>query len=147
MTYYHRVILYFDGASRNNPHGPAGCGWVLREMDRHGTDGDYIASGKRYLGYNVSNNQAEYEGLTEGLDYISDYIECDGLYIRGDAEIVVRQMMGEYEVRSPNIRPYYNDAQSSLARVCCDFYYFRHVSRCANWEADELANEAIGDYA
>lgn len=79
------------------------------------------------------------------MNYISNYVECDGLYIRGDAEIVIRQMNGEYQVRSPNVRPYYNEAQNSLGYVDYEFVYFRHVSRSDNWEADELANEAIDD--
>ena len=101
MVYYHRLILYFDGASRNNPRGPAGCGWVLYEMDRNGADSYEIASGSKYLGYDISNNQAEYEGLEAGLQYMIDNdIDCNGLYVRGDSEIVLKQLDGEYQVRS-----------------------------------------------
>lgn len=146
MVYYHRVILYFDGASRRNPHGPAGCGWVLYEMDYNGADSyNSIAEGREYLGYNVSNNQAEYQGLIEGLKYIRDYINCDMLYIRGDAEIVIRQMDGEYNVNSPNIRPYYYDAKEVLAEIDYSAISFRHVRRDKNWEADQLANQAINE--
>jgi len=108
--YYDRVVLYFDGASRNNPHGPAGCGWVLYEMDEHGTDGDCIDSDWSRLGYNISNNQAEYQGLIEGLTFIRDRIDCNAVYIRGDSEIVIRQMEGDYQVRSERILPYYKEA-------------------------------------
>ena len=144
MTYYHRVILYFDGASRHNPHGPAGCGWVLYEMDRHGAKDDHIAEDGVYLGHNVSNNQAEYEGLERGLQYVLDYINCDTLYVRGDSEIIIRQMTGEHQVRSPNIRGYYQDAKNVLDRLEyeCDVV-FRHIPRHDNWEADLLANNAI----
>lgn len=143
MAYYHRIILYFDGASRNNPRGPAGCGWTLYEMDSHGADSSSIAEGRDYLGYDRSNNQAEYQGLIEGLKYIRDNVDCYGLYIRGDAEIVIRQMDGDYQVRSHNIRPYYNEARDLLDQIDCQFYKFHHVSRSKNWEADSLANEAI----
>ena len=88
MGYYHRVVLYFDGASRHNPHGPAGCGWQLWEMDTNGALSTFIAEDGVYLGYNVSNNQAEYEGLTQGLEYIHSNIDCYGLYIRGDSEML-----------------------------------------------------------
>ena len=146
MSYYPRDILYFDGASRNNPRGPAGCGWILYEMDEYGTDGGFIADGSKYLGHDVSNNQAEYQGLIEGLEYVGDNIRCDNIYIRGDAEIVIRQMEGEYQVRSPNIRPYYDDAVSKLEYVKDSVTYgcnFRHIPRHKNGEADELANNAI----
>lgn len=144
MTFYHRIILYFDGASRNNPRGPAGCGWVLYAMNRHGADGSWIA--EDFLGYNVSNNQAEYQGLINGLAYIYDNISFNGLYIRGDSEIIIRQLEGEYQVRSPNIVPYYNEAMELLDYMPCQFYTFRHISRERNWEADQLANNAIDDY-
>ena len=85
-----RAILYFDGASRNNPRGPAGCGFRIVEMDCHGSDGDLIADGYDYLGYGWSNNEAEYKGFICGLQVIQD-IDVDRLYIRGDSEILVKQ--------------------------------------------------------
>lgn len=145
MSSYHRVILYFDGASRNNPRGPAGCGWVLYDMDRCGADNYVIAESAKYLGYEVSNNQAEYHGLIKGLKFIRDNIECDGLYIRGDSEVVINQMSGDYQVRSPNIRAYYNKANDILSQIDCEFYNFRHISRDKNWQADQLANDAIDE--
>ena len=146
MSYYNddRVILYFDGASRHNPQGPAGCGWVLYEMDSHGGDADWIAEEGYYLGYDVSNNQAEYQGLINGLRYIRNNFSCSGLYIRGDSEIVIRQLDGEYQVHSPNIRPYYDEAMELLNCIGCSFS-FRHIARERNWEADQLANDAIGN--
>ena len=146
MVWYDRVILKFDGASRHNPHGPAGCGWVLIEMDEFGAE-EYcnIATGNEYLGYNVSNNQAEYQGLINGLQYIQDYISCNKVYVRGDSEIIINQMLGDYKVNSRNIRPYFNEAkeiESQLQYEGMEIYY-RHISRAKNWEADELANRAI----
>ena len=143
MAYYHRVVLYFDGASRNNPHGPAGCGWALYNMDQRGADSFRIAYGREYLGYNVSNNQAEYEGLINGLTYIRKNMKCDGLYVRGDSEIVIRQMEGQYQVRSDKIRPYYNEAMNALKDIDCQFRSFRHINRSANWEADQLAKSVL----
>jgi ribonuclease HI len=146
MTYYHRVILYFDGASRHNPHGPAGCGWALYEMDRHGAVGGLVDEGSQYLGYNVSNNQAEYQGLEDGLDYVYENISCNGLYIRGDSEIVINQINGVYEVRSENVRPYYRAAMQSLRRCGCEYWSAKWVPRNENWRADNLANKAIDEY-
>ena len=140
--YYHRVVLYFDGASRHNPHGPAGCGWVLYEMNEHGTDDDHIAEDSAYLGYDVSNNQAEYEALDRGLRYVREYINCGTLYVRGDSEIIIKQMTGEYQVRSDKIIPYYNDTKNEYYGLDCNVI-FRHIPRHKNWYADQLANEAI----
>mmetsp|Transcript_12834 Transcript_12834/g.32339 ORF Transcript_12834/g.32339 Transcript_12834/m.32339 type:complete len:149 (+) Transcript_12834:1820-2266(+) len=144
--YYHRVIIYFDGASRNNPHGPAGCGWVMYEMDSHGADGGFIASGNQYLGYDVSNNQAEYGGLEKALRYmLEDGINCHGLYIRGDSQIVINQLDGIYEVRSNNIIPHFNQVGDLLDEIDCQFVKYTHICRSRNGYADSLANEAIDD--
>ena len=51
MTYYHRVILYFDGASRHNPHGPAGWLVVACEIAK-------IDEGSEYLGYSQCVKQS-----------------------------------------------------------------------------------------
>mmetsp|Transcript_12959 Transcript_12959/g.19743 ORF Transcript_12959/g.19743 Transcript_12959/m.19743 type:complete len:164 (+) Transcript_12959:212-703(+) len=144
MTYYHRLIINFDGASRRNPHGPAGCGWVIHEMNDNGSEGNFIAKGQKYLGHNISNNQAEYEGIEAALQYMVDNgIECYGLYIRGDSEVVINQLDGVYEVRSPNIRGYYNTVVNLLGCVSYHFVKYRHVERHMNDVADELANDAI----
>jgi len=146
MAHYHRIIVYFDGASRNNPRGPAGCGWVMYEMDDDGADSDFIASGKEYLGYNVSNNQAEYQGLYEALEYLVNYyVSCHGLYIRGDSQIVINQLDGIYQVRSDNIIGYYNDVQRLLGDIDFNFVKYTHIDRCRNDAADDLANNAIDE--
>ena len=144
MTSYGRLILCFDGASRNNPHGPAGCGWHLCEMDDNGGESDFVDEGSHYLGYDVSNNQSEYQGLIEGLNYmIYNYIQCEALYIRGDSEIVINQINGDYEVRSSRIWPCYEEAMERLNQVDCGWYRISHVPRGRNYRADQLANEAI----
>ena len=144
--HYHRLIIYFDGASRNNPRGPAGCGWIIYEMDSNGTDANGIARGRKYLRYNVSNNQAEYEGLEAALQFmIEENITCYGLYIRGDSEIVINQLDGFYQVRSGNIIPYYNACMANLQQIDKQFVKYTHVDRSRNCEADKLANDAI-DY-
>ena len=98
------------------------------------------------MGYEISSNQAEYQGLIDGLDYICDYeITCYKLYIRGDSLLVINQMEGIFKVNSSNIIPYYNEAKNSLEEIHADYHYFRHVPRHENWMADSLANEAIDD--
>ena len=145
FEYIHRIILEFDGASRNNPYGPAGCGFVVYEMDWDGSKGNLIHEENEYLGYNVSNNQAEYKGLINGLVLIYNYYNFRGLYIRGDSEIVIHQLNGNYAVGSPNISHLYEVAKQSIQNVDCMFVKIQHISRSLNYEADELANQAIYD--
>lgn len=147
VTRYDRLILYFDGAARSNPNGPAGAGWDLYEMDRHGTQAAWIKDGSIFLGWQVSNNQAEYQALASGLKYIKRNLICRGLYIRGDAEIVINQINGDYQVRSENIRPYYQKVMNLLESLeedgDIDYYRATWIPRMKNTEADRLANHAI----
>lgn len=116
----------------------------MYEMNHHGADGDYIASGRSYLGYNVSNNQAEYEGMEAALTYMIDNdISCYGLYIRGDSQIVINQLDGCYQVRSDNITGYYNAVVDKLDQIDKRFVKYTHVDRSRNTLADSLANDAI----
>lgn len=143
MTYVERAILYFDGASRNNPHGPAGCGFTIVEMDDNGADGRVIWDGYEYLGYNISNNQAEYYGLIKGLEYVRDELNLNCLYIRGDSEIVINQLNGVYQVRSERLIGLYNDTNQLLHNL--NDYRLKHVSRSMNSRSDYLANKAIDE--
>jgi ribonuclease HI len=133
MVYLRRAILYFDGASRNNPNGPSGCGFVVKEMDDDDDeDGRIVLKGYKYLGWNVSNNQAEYHGLWEGLKGIDAQLIVDELYIRGDSEIVIKQIGGTYQVRSGNIRPLYAEVMELLGSVPEENWLATHVSRSQN---------------
>ena len=146
MRHYHRMVIYFDGASKYNPKGPAGCGWVIYQMNKNGGDCNKIARGRRYLGYNISNNQAEYKGLEAALDYVIESgITCDGLYIRGDSQIVINQLDGLYKVRSPKIVSYNMACVLKLQQVNKTFVKYTHVIRNRNRVADALANDAIAN--
>ena len=144
---YDRLVIDFDGASKNNPRGPAGCGWLIYERCNYCQDDlSLIASGQRYLGDNVSNNQAEYRGLDAALEYLIDEsISCDELYIQGDSEIVLKQLEGNYQVRSQNIIPYYNQILDRLDSIQYNSITYKHIDRANNYAADQYANQAIID--
>jgi ribonuclease HI len=143
---FQEVFLYFDGASRNNPHGPAGCGWVVYVKLHNSATLKWGEKGT-YLGYEISNNQAEYKGLIEGLAFIRGNPSLTGSYLTifGDSEVAIGQMEYLYEVRSLNIQDYFNVAQSLIFELRSRFQHigFRHIPRERNREADQLANDAI----
>lgn len=137
---YNCLILAFDGASRYNPKGPAGCGFVVY----NGINGTRLSVGKKHLGMNVSNNQAEYKGLLHGLIHVRDTYSFNKLIVRGDSEIVIKQMLGQYAVRSPNISGLYNTTNSIYLDVARKAVVeFQRVDRSRNTVADRLANDAI----
>ena len=88
-------LLKFDGCSKGNP-GPSACGAVLYQNDIE------IWSGSKFLGYNETNNFAEYMGLIIGLNKAVE-LNIKELAVEGVSLIVIKQMNGQYKVRSSNI--------------------------------------------
>ncbi len=125
-----------DGGSRGNP-GPAGYGVRIERDD--GT----IVELKESLG-RATNNVAEYSGLIAALRWAAAN-GVSKLLIRADSELLVKQMRGEYRVKSPGLQPLYEQARA-LARQIGDVR-FEHVRREFNKDADRLANEAMDEAA
>src|SRR3954453_12776477 len=98
----------FDGGSRGNP-GPAGIGVVVRAAD-----GTPVVTLGRFIG-RATNNTAEYRALITAMDEALN-IGAKSVTIRGDSELVVRQMLGQYRVKHPDLKPLYEQAQDRLAQ-------------------------------
>jgi ribonuclease HI len=127
------LTLRTDGASRGNP-GPAGIGAVI-EIDGTGEQIELCA----YIG-EATNNVAEYRALLLALAE-ADKLSPASLTVRSDSELLVRQLNGEYRVKSSLLKPLYLEAVRRLrgfssARIL-------HVRREENAKADLLANRAI----
>ena len=122
-----------DGGSRGNP-GPAAYGVVIRDGS-----GELVAKLKKYIG-RMSNNVAEYYGLIAALDYAQSR-KIRALRIESDSELLVKQMRGQYKVKSADLQPLFERAK----KMTQGFESFRidHVYREQNREADALANEAL----
>ena len=132
------VIIYTDGGARGNP-GPAAAGAVVV----HG--GTVVASVKKYLGDGCTNNFAEYQGLILGLTEAKKRgLAGKKIEVRMDSELVVRQMMGEYQIKEETLWPSYMKVHNMLVK---DFPHttFRHISRAENAVADRLVNDAIDE--
>lgn len=132
-----RLILRTDGAARGNP-GPAGAGWLVQTPD-----GDVVAEGCDYLG-TLTNNQAEYEALLRALEAAEPDGETE-IVLYSDSELMVRQLNGQYRVKSPDLQGRHAQALRALARAAR--WSARHVRRGENAAADALANQAIDAYA
>jgi ribonuclease HI len=129
-----RVHVYFDGASRGNP-GPAAVGWVLV------TSEGIIAEGGERIG-ETTNNRAEYEALVRAVEIAREYGFAE-LELRGDSQLVVRQVRGEWDANDPGLRERRVRVRELLAGV--DDWSIEHVPRGVNERADELATEALDD--
>jgi hypothetical protein len=60
----------------------------------------------------VTNNQAEYEALLRGLQYLKE-AKAISVEIYGDSELVIKQFNGQYECRS-DILSYYEEFREIL---------------------------------
>lgn len=124
-----------DGGSRGNP-GPASYGVVIRDPR-----GQVVAKLKKYIGRST-NNVAEYYALIAALDYAQQH-GIRALRVESDSELLVRQMHGQYKVKSPELRPLYERARK-MAQTFASFK-IDHVYREQNADADALANEALDE--
>ena len=61
--------------------------------------------------------------------------------IKADSELVVRQINGIYKVKSPDLRPLYQQACALMSEI--GDVTITHVYREGNARADELANMAM----
>ena len=128
-------VLRFDGGSRGNP-GIAGSGMVLYDAD----EGTEVWSGYHFMGDSYTNNEAEYQGILEGLR-CAYAMGARSVVVQGDSMLVIRQLEGKWRVKAENLRPYYQKAMKLLQQF--DSFHVNHIDRAANSRADELANEAM----
>jgi len=127
------ITIEFDGGSRGNP-GPAGIGVVLRAAD-----GTTLVTLGRFIG-RATNNVAEYRALITGLEQAKQ-LGATRIVIRGDSELIVKQMRGESRVKNADLRELYDEAQFLLHQF--DEAKLEHNLRDKNKLADKRANKAM----
>ncbi len=129
----HQWKLYVDGASRNNP-GPSGAGVYLLK------DNMVIEKQGYFLGLKT-NNEAEYLALILGMLLVQQFITAsDEIFIISDSQLLIRQLKGEYRVKTDTLKPLYAVAHQLISGVNARMM---HVLRAENSEADKLANMGI----
>jgi ribonuclease HI len=128
-----RARLSTDGGARGNP-GPAAFGYVLETEDGH-----VLAAYGEAIGP-ATNNVAEYRGLVAGMAKAVE-LGVDELDVVSDSELLVKQMRGDYRVKSGLLRPLWEEA-GELERRFAKVRYTA-VRRAHNELADRLVNEAL----
>ena len=130
---YQQVDLFTDGGSRGNP-GPAGAGFVIKDKQ-----GRTILARGVFLG-EATNNIAEYAAVKAGLAAAKE-LSAQSIRLFADSQLLVRQLNGQYKVKSDTLRPYYTDCMTLLASFRS--WQATHIYREQNTEADKLANQAM----
>ncbi|KAG9453425.1 hypothetical protein H6P81_006329 [Aristolochia fimbriata] len=122
--------MYFDGATRRNGAGAT----VL-----------FVSPRKDLLPYsfvltqNYSNNEAEYQAILLGLG-IAVEMQLPQLNIYDDSALVIKQLIGEFEVKKLKLMPLWRHAGELLAQI--PEASLHYVPRSENGPADALAKIA-----
>ena len=124
------ITAFFDGGARGNP-GPAGYGVYIVD-----DKGEMVAELSGSLGV-ATNNVAEYHGLIAALQWAADR-GVKQLAIKGDSQLLIEQMKGNYKVKNEGLKPLYLKARLLVMQI--GDVSFEHVRRENNKDADRLSN-------
>lgn len=138
-----KITIYIDGGSRGNP-GPAALGAVFTDEK-----GSPLKSYSQFLG-EATNNTAEYSALIFALRkakalFGREKIKKLSLEIRSDSELLIKQMKGEYKIKTPATQKLFIRAWN--LRVDFKDLKFSLISREENKLADRLVNEVLDEEA
>ncbi|MCY3804529.1 MAG: ribonuclease HI family protein [Candidatus Saccharibacteria bacterium] len=125
--------LFCDGGSRGNP-GPGACGFILLDKNDRVLD-----SGGTFYKY-CTNNQAEYQGLLQGVKLALNK-QIESLQIFMDSQLIVKQIQGQYKVRNPDLSLIYQEVVDYLAQL--QTYSITFIPRKYNQKADAIVNQIL----
>ncbi len=105
--------LVFDGGSLGNP----GKGYGSYEIV---SPGGSLAARRVEFGNGMTNNQAEFRALLAGLEDLLERVGPSAselsIAIRGDSQLVIRGLTGEWRVKHPGLQPLHRQAGDMLKR-------------------------------
>jgi len=127
------IVIHIDGGSRGNP-GPAAAAFILADAL-----GAKLQAKAFFLG-RATNNVAEYTALVKALQ-AAEQIGARKVTVFSDSELLVRQINGNYKVKSDQIKPLYMQTIRLLSQF--EAYKVEHITRDKNKEADKLVNRAL----
>ena len=93
------VHIYTDGGSRGNP-GQAASAFIV-VVERDGNE-KIIRKMAKAIG-KATNNQAEYKAMIMALQWVVSRNFRD-LVLHSDSELMIKQIKGDYSVKSPNVK-------------------------------------------
>ena len=103
------VHIFTDGGSRGNP-GPAASAFLV-VVERGGKE-KVIRKMAKGIG-RATNNQAEYKAMIMALQWAISR-DFRNLVLHSDSELMIKQIRGEYSVRSPNVRDLHRNVMDLL---------------------------------
>ena len=134
------ITIYFDGLCYpRNPGGVAAYGYAVY------LDGKPIWRGFGAVGEGrgMTNNVAEYEALLAAARWLVDEGIEEKIIIKGDSELVIKQMRGEYRVASATSKMYVPEIKRLLQGKDVSFSW---LPREENEEADQLSRKGYEEW-
>ncbi|XP_047260571.1 uncharacterized protein LOC124893755, partial [Capsicum annuum] len=107
--------MYFDGAAHRDG---VGVGVVFVTPQEEAIPYSFT------LMNHCSNNVVEYQVLILGLEMVVDMKQLQ-LQVFGDSQLVIKKLLGSYEVRKPELRSYHDYARK------CSFFGFTPFDKSA----------------
>ncbi len=137
------VVVHFDGACE--PARGGGVATFGYTISGGGWDLEDSGLAVRPYSERATNNVAEYVAAIQALERLHGLGWEGPLEVRGDSQLVIQQMRGEYAVRAPHLRDYH----ARLAQLAATFAEVRWVwiPRERNAEADALSKRALSEHA
>jgi ribonuclease HI len=138
------VEAYFDGLCQPvNPGGVACYAYLIKEGGRT-IQSEYGLADEPFS-KDATNNVAEYVALAKALEWlVANNRASDKVRVKSDSQLVVRQLAGEYRVRTKKLVPLYLDVVELLKKF--SDIKIEWVPREKNSEADRLTNIAYNKF-
>jgi len=128
-----KIIVYTDGGSRGNP-GPAAAAFVLTN-----NIGKTLQA-KGFFLERTTNNVAEYTAVLKALQ-AAKQLGAATIQVFSDSELVVRQVNGQYRVKSERLKRLYKDCLELLETF--SEWKIEYITRDKNKKADALTNRVM----
>jgi len=128
------AVLMFNGGARPPDNGEAAIGFTLQ------IEGKPRREFAERIG-RATCNEAEYQSLIGGLSTALD-IGVDEITVRGDSQLVVSQVRGEWKTNELRLRVLRDEANELIEQF--DAFEIEHVPRAQNSVADSLVESAFG---
>ena len=128
------ILINFDGSCDPNPGGRCTYGFVAWRDGKKIHEGRGVAAPP---GPGATNNVAEYTGCIRAMEWLRYENLKEPMVLRGDSELILKQLKGEYKVKSPLLAPLYWRARELFAEL--PTLRLQWVPRHENADADRLA--------
>ncbi|XP_057444551.1 uncharacterized protein LOC130736779 [Lotus japonicus] len=123
-------VLSVDGSSNDTE---SGAGITIESPDK------MVIEQSLKFEFKASSNQSEYEALIGGLRLAIE-LGVQKLFIKGDSQLVVKLVKGEYQVKDPQLSKYLEVVHRLMMEI--EKIRIEHIPRSQNERADVLAKLA-----